>query len=190
MPVQGGQDFSQQEDDPNALPTGRVEIGRRAVALIIDLLACYMASVALMLIPFFSGFINITLVLSLLFLARDFFFEGRGIGKNMMGLQVIDTASGRPPTILQSVQRNIVLIAPCLVSQVIALGLRLVPIPFVDHFVKEIVNIVGMIYVVIVLPLEAYRCYNRADGMRIGDEIAGTEIIESNMDFSKPLPRQ
>jgi hypothetical protein len=114
--------------------------------------------VGIMLIPFIGGFVNITLVLTLIFLVRDFFFEGRGIGKNFMGLQVVDRASGLPPTLLQSVQRNIVLIAPCLVSQVIALALRLVPIPFVDHFVKEIVNIVGMIYVVIVLTAVQTAC--------------------------------
>src|ERR1700733_4234128 len=126
---------AQPGDDASAVPITRVEIGRRAVALIIDLLACYMASVGIMLIPFIGGFINITLILTLFFLVRDFFFEGRGIGKNFMGLQVVDRASGLPPTLLQSAQRNIVLIAPCLVSQVIALALRLVPIPFVDHFV-------------------------------------------------------
>jgi uncharacterized RDD family membrane protein YckC len=178
-----------QEGDPNQVPITRVEIGRRAVALIIDLLACYIGSVAVMLVPLIGGFVNITLILTLFFLVRDFLFEGRGIGKNFMGLQVVDRASGLPPTLLQSVQRNIVLIAPCLVTQIVALALRLVPIPFVDHFIKEIVNIVGMIYVVIVLPLESYRAYSRADGLRIGDEIAGTEIVESTMDFSKPVPR-
>ncbi len=176
--------------DPAGVPITRIEIGRRAVALIIDLLACYMASVGIMLIPFVGSFLNITLVLTLIFLIRDFFFEGRGIGKNFMGLQVVDRASGLPLNLVQSVQRNIVLIAPCLVTQVIGLALRLVPIPFLDHFVKEVVDIVSKVYVVIVLPLEAYRAYSRADGLRIGDEIAGTEIVESTMDFSKPLPRE
>jgi uncharacterized RDD family membrane protein YckC len=176
------------KSSPSAAVT-RVEIGRRAVALIIDLLACYLASVVIDLLPFINRFVSLDLLFMLLFLLRDFPFEGRGIGKNLMGLRVVDKETLEPPTPLQCFQRNIVPIAPFIVAQVVSLTLRLVPFGFVDHFVTEVVNIVGTVYVIIVLPLEGYRAYSRADGMRIGDELAGVTIIESNMDFSRPFPR-
>lgn len=176
-------------EQPSGQPITRIEIGRRAVAFIIDFLACYFAAVTIMLIPFVSHFLDINLVLMILFLMRDFPFEGRGIGKNVMGLQVIDRSTGSAPSILQSVKRNVILIAPTLAFQMVGLILHLVPIGFLNHFIDQVVNIIGTFYYIIVLPLEGYRAYSRADGMRIGDELAGTELTESAMDFSKPLPR-
>jgi uncharacterized RDD family membrane protein YckC len=167
----------------------RIEIGRRAVAFIIDFLACYFAAVTIMVIPYVSRFLDVNLVLMILFLMRDFPFEGRGIGKNVMGLRVIDRSTGKGPSLLQSAKRNVILIAPTLAFQMIALILHLVPIALLNQFVDRIVNIVGTFYYIIVLPLEAYRAYSRADGQRMGDELAGTELTESAMDFSKPLPR-
>ncbi len=142
-----------------------------------------------MLVPFVNRFVSLDLVFMLLFLVRDFPFEGRGIGKNAMGLRVVDRATGKAPSLWQCFQRNIILIAPYAISQLIASVARLIRLGFIDTFLTWVVNIIGMVYVVIVLPLEAYRAYGRADGMRLGDQIAGTEIVESNMDFSKPLPR-
>ncbi|MDR3614233.1 MAG: RDD family protein [Candidatus Obscuribacterales bacterium] len=170
-------------------PITRIEIGRRAVAFIIDFLACYFAAVTIMVIPFVSRFLNVELVLMVLFLMRDFPFEGRGIGKNVMGLRIIDRATGRGPSLLQSAKRNVILIAPTLAFQIITLIMHIVPIGFLNHFVDQIVSIVGAIYYIIVLPLEGYRAYSRADGQRMGDDLAGTELTESAMDFSKPLPR-
>jgi hypothetical protein len=170
-------------------PITRIEIGRRAVAVIIDLMVCYFAAVTIMVIPFVSHFLTVQLVLMVLFLIRDFPFEGRGIGKNVMGLRVIDLSTGRGPSLLQSAKRNVILIAPTLAFQMITLIMHLVPLGFLNHFIDQIINIIGTFYYIIVLPLEAYRAYSRADGQRMGDELAGTELIESAMDFSQPLPR-
>jgi uncharacterized RDD family membrane protein YckC len=170
-------------------PITRIEIGRRAVAFIIDFLVCYFAAVTIMVIPFVSRFLTVDLVLMILFLMRDFPFEGRGIGKNVMGLRVIDSATGRGPSLLQSSKRNVILIAPTLAFQMISLIMHVIPLGFLNHFVDQIITIVGTFYYIIVIPLEAYRAYSRVDGQRMGDELAGTELTESAMDFSKPLPR-
>src|SRR5271168_5257932 len=41
-------------------------------------------------VPFMRNFLSLQLVMGVVFLSRDFFFEGRGFGKNLMGFQVVD----------------------------------------------------------------------------------------------------
>ena len=168
----------------------RIELGKRLVALIIDFFACYLVGAAVSLIPFVNTFLPLPAVFMITFLCRDFLFEGHGVGKNLMGLRVVDVGSGQPCSLLQSVERNIVLVAPYVVMTVFQQVLRFVPLPWVNETVLNIINLVGMIYCAFVIPVEGYRAYNREDGLRIGDDIAGTALIEAPMDFSKFLPRQ
>lgn len=168
----------------------RIEIGKRLVALIIDFFACYLVGAAVALVPFLNTFLPLQTVMILVFLCRDFLFEGRGVGKNLMGIQVIDISSGQPCSLLQSVQRNIVLVAPYVVLTLFDSVLRFVPIPWINETVRNIINLVGMVYCAVVIPIEGYRVYNRQDGLRIGDDIAGTALVEAPMDFSTLLPRQ
>lgn len=178
---------AQQEE--SAVQPVRIDISKRAVALVIDFAVSYFVGMIVALIPFVGTFIPMQFAMVIFLLCRDFLFEGRGIGKNLMGIQVIDQATGQPPMLLQSIQRNIVILAPFVVLQVINLVLSFVPIPWLNQAVVNLVNIVGMLYCVVVIPVEAYRVYSRADGIRIGDEIAGTALVESQMDFSHFLPR-
>lgn len=168
----------------------RIEIGKRLVALIIDFFACYLVGAAVALVPFLNTFLPLPTVMILVFLCRDFLFEGRGVGKNLMGIQVVDISSGQPCSLLQSVQRNIVLVAPYVVLTLFDSVLRFVPIPWINETVRNIINLVGMVYCAVVIPIEGYRVYNRQDGLRIGDDIAGTALVEAPMDFSTLLPRQ
>jgi hypothetical protein len=168
----------------------RIDLGKRVVALIIDFAAIYLAGAVIALIPFVSIFLPLQLTMALLWLARDYFFQGRGVGKNLMGLRVVDVATGQPCSLLQSFQRNIVIMAPFVVVQAIDLVLRFVPIAWLNQAVVNIVQIVGMIYCIVVIPVEAYRAYSRDDGLRFGDELAGTALVEAPMDFSTPIPRQ
>lgn len=168
----------------------RIDLGKRLVALIIDFFCCYLAGAAVALIPFVNSFLPLPAVMILVFLCRDFFYDGRGVGKNLMGLQVVDLSSGQSCSLLQSVERNIVLVAPYVVLTVFQSVLKFVPIPWINETVLNIINLVGMVYCAVVIPIEGYRAYNREDGMRIGDDIAGTGLIEAPMDFSKFLPRQ
>ncbi len=162
---------------------------KRIVALLFDFAAAYLAGVIVAMIPFVNRFIPLQIVLVVALLGRDYLFGGRGIGKNLMGLRVVDARTGEAPTILQSVLRNIVLMAPFVVLQTVPLLLKFSPFGWLNEAVMSLINIVGMVYVAIVLPLESYRAYSREDGLRIGDELAGTTIIESTMDFSSPFQR-
>jgi hypothetical protein len=176
-------------DDDELVPQ-RVEFKKRLVALIFDFLACYICSMGVMLIPYLNAYLHINLLICLFLLVRDFLFEGRGIGKNLMGLQVIDFETGSPPSLRQSALRNLVLIAPYALAQIVTLVLRFIPFAGFNAVVSNVVNVVGAIYVMAILPLEVYRAYSRSDGRRLGDQIAKTEVVESSMDFSKPLPRE
>ena len=182
----------------------RVDFNRRLVALVIDLLVCYLVGMLFELIPFLNRFLSLPLVMTIVFLSRDFFFQGRGFGKNLMGFQVVDAQTGVPANLAQSFIRNFILIAPEIVVTLVSLtplssnpgGItsydgvsRFVanPVSWNAQFI-QVVNIVGSIYLLIVLPMESYRAYSREDSLRKGDELAGTMIIEAPMDFSRFLP--
>lgn len=167
----------------------RVEPGKRLVALIFDSLACYMVGMVLTVLPFVVHFVTLSSAWILLLLVKDFPFEGRGVGKNLMGLQVVDAKTGKPCTLKQSVLRNIIILAPFAVLQVISVILSFVPVPWLTEAVKGLVNAVGMVYVAVVLPVECYRVFTRDDGVRFGDQFAGTTIVESPMDFSNPFSK-
>ncbi|HEY9732673.1 MAG TPA: RDD family protein [Drouetiella sp.] len=177
--VEGDEYLEAKKPDPN----------KRIVALLFDFAAAYLIGVIVAMIPFVNRFIPLQIVLATVLLCRDFLFGGRGIGKNLMGLRVVDAATGEPPTIIQSVLRNIILMAPFVVLQTVPLLLKFSPFTWFNEAVMSLINIVGMIYVAIVLPLESYRAYSREDGLRIGDELAGTTIVDSTMDFSNPFNR-
>ncbi len=140
-------------------------------------------------IPFLVHFVSLSTTWVLLLLVKDYFFEGRGIGKNAMGLQVVDVATGEPCSLRQSIIRNMVILAPFAVLQVISLLLIFIPVGWLDAAVKNLINILGMVYVAVVLPYECYRAYARDDSQRVGDELAGTAVIESSMDFSNPFSK-
>ncbi|HEY9784690.1 MAG TPA: RDD family protein [Candidatus Obscuribacterales bacterium] len=182
----------------------RIEPGKRAGALLIDFVIGYLISVIvavpLTLIPYFR-FMPQQFLLPIFLLFRDAFFEGRGVGKNLMGLQVVDANTGQPCTLKQSFIRNIVLLLPYVVLLVVQLLMSFTSVirinqPWWDAFqfalhdiVSGVINILGMVYVAIVLPVECYRAWRREDSLRKGDELAGTMVVEGQMDFSNPLPR-
>ena len=173
-----------------------IQPGVRLVAFGIDIIVCYLIAlitayliaVVSALIPFIGGLLELQTVMGLVFLTRDFFFAGHGFGKNLMGLKVIDASTGDPPTVLQSVLRNIILIAPFVAFQIIVTILRFVPLAWLDSAVLQLCQLICTAYILIVLPMEGYRTLTRADGLRKGDELANTQIVEAAMDFSHFLP--
>lgn len=175
--------------DEEYLEAKKPDSNKRIVALLFDFAAAYLIGVIVAMLPFVNRFVPLQIVLVAVLLGRDFLFGGRGFGKNLMGLRVVDAATGEPPTIMQSVLRNVILMAPFVVLQTVPLLLKFSPFAWFNEAVMSLINIVGMIYVAIVLPLESYRAYSREDGLRIGDEIAGTVIVDSTMDFSNPFNR-
>jgi len=204
---QGNYQNQQQYQDSNDAEGSavRIEPGKRAGALLIDFVCAYfigvLLSVPLTFIPFLNQFLNTTFVLPFIVLFKDSLFNGRGFGKNLMGLQVVDARTGAPCTVAQSFKRNIILVAPYLVLlivQIVIAVLHLVNLPFpwwqqahkmVGDSITGLIYIVGMVYVAVVLPMECYRAWRRPDSLRKGDELAGTMVVDSAMDFSNPLPR-
>jgi uncharacterized RDD family membrane protein YckC len=200
----GGQEQWQESTDSEPTQV-RIEPGKRAGALLIDFVCAYfigvLLSVPLTFVPFLNQFLNTTLVLPFIVLFKDSLFNGRGFGKNLMGLQVVDARTGRPCTVAQSFKRNIILVAPYLVLlivQIVLAVLHLVNLPFpwwqqahkmIGDSITGLIYIVGMVYVAVVLPMECYRAWRRPDSLRKGDELAGTMVVDSAMDFSNPLPR-
>jgi uncharacterized RDD family membrane protein YckC len=183
-------DPSFQSEGQNKVVIERIDFSKRVVALIIDVFVAYLLSIVVSLVPFLGKFLPMQATMVLYLLSRDFFFEGRGVGKNVMGLRVVDVRSGLAPTLFQSFERNVIFLAPFIVLECVQLLLHFIPIPWLNDAVVNLITIVGMVYVAVVIPMEAYRAYSRADGLRIGDEIAGTTIVEAPMDFSNIVPRQ
>lgn len=167
----------------------QVDIGKRLVAALIDITAGYFLGLAINCIPFINTYFNAQVVIILYLIGRDGIFGGRGIGKNLMGLQVVDKRSGQAAGLPQSIKRNIVLYGPALLLYVLSPLLALIPADTIREFLGNALQAVGGLYSFVVIPYEAYRVYSRADGRRWGDELAGTEIVLADMDFSNPSSR-
>ncbi|MBX9725025.1 MAG: RDD family protein [Candidatus Obscuribacterales bacterium] len=167
----------------------QVDLGKRLVAGMIDVMAGYVLGLAVNCIPFINGFIGDQVVMVSYLIMKDGLFGGRGIGKNLMGLQVIDSKTGKPASFVQSIKRNIVLFGPFMALFLVNTVLRIVPNPQISSMVTNVVTGIGGIYTLVVIPYEVYRVYSRADGLRWGDQFAGTETILADMDFSNPVSK-
>ncbi|MGD0886410.1 MAG: RDD family protein [Thermodesulfovibrionales bacterium] len=90
-------------------------------------------------------------------LISDGLFDGRSIGKRLMGLGVVSTVTGAPCSMKQSILRN----AP------LGAGLLLYRVP-----------LIGWIFIVIISSVEFLILLGSKEGMRLGDELAKTLVIE------------
>ena len=90
-------------------------------------------------------------------LISDGLFDGRSIGKRLMGLGVVSTVTGTPCSMKQSILRN----AP------LGAGLLLYRVP-----------LIGWIFIVIISSVEFLILLGSKEGMRLGDELAKTLVIE------------
>ncbi len=88
----------------------------------------------------------------------DGFFDGRSIGKRLIRLQVINTGTGQPCTFRDSILRNSIFGAAYL------LGL----IPWI-----------GWIFLIALSALEFVLLLGSKEGRRLGDEFAGTIVVEN-----------
>lgn len=181
-----GDGQNEQAEEPSA---HKVDPSKRIIALMFDTVACWLVAIITVMVPFVKDFVTLNIMMALLLLTRDFLFGGRGIGKNFMGLRVVDARTGGAPSLFQCFLRNIILLAPFLVLQIVGTLLKFVPSNSVSETVMTLINIIGTVYCIIVLPLESYRAYSRPDSLRKGDELAHTTIVEAPMDFSNPFAR-
>lgn len=178
-------------DSASTEPGDVIDTKRRGIALMADVIVIFAVTMVVSpllivvntIIPF--QIFTQQLIMICLLLVRDFIYQGRGIGKNLMGLQVVDYTTNLPPSLLQSVKRNVLFFAPLLVLGFISL-LKYLPIDKTPvNVVFEVVKFICSAYVIVVIPLEIWLAFKGQGGRRIGDKFANTHIIQSSMDFSK-----
>jgi uncharacterized RDD family membrane protein YckC len=91
-------------------------------------------------------------------LLGDGFFDGRSIGKKLLRIRVVSTGAQSPCTFKESILRN----------STFAVGYVLWIVPFI-----------GWIFILVITAIEFILVLGSKDGMRLGDEIAKTAVIET-----------
>jgi uncharacterized RDD family membrane protein YckC len=172
----------------------RAQPGRRFIAAwAYDYLACFWISFWLVAALDWIFNCNLTETMPLLvvtvvvFLTRDFFFEGRGVGKNLLGLQVLDAKNGNPASLKQSIVRNSVLMGHYLIYQFAVLIAFLLPLPGSETFIP-CVKYAALTVGTILLVVEGYLMH-KGRGLRIADRLAGTIVVKANPQFRNPFSR-
>lgn len=94
-------------------------------------------------------------------LISDGLFNGRSLGKYLMGIRTVSLKDGQPCSIRDSVIRN----SP------FGVGLILYKIP-----------LIGWIFLIIIVAFEFIVLLGSKDGMRLGDEFANTMVTELEID--------
>ncbi|MGO9952845.1 MAG: RDD family protein [Dissulfurispiraceae bacterium] len=87
----------------------------------------------------------------------DGLFDGRSLGKKVMRLKVVSSSTAADGSYRDSMIRN----AP------FALGLALFNIPFI-----------GWVFPILILAFEFLLALGNDEGIRLGDEFAGTKVVE------------
>jgi uncharacterized RDD family membrane protein YckC len=121
----------------------------RVIAKMLDFIIIAAAAKTIPQVGYFAGLLYL--------LISDGLFDGRSIGKKILRLRVISLSTGSSGTFRDSVLRNTPPIA----------ALLLYKIP-----------LVGWLFVVVILALEFLLMLGNKDGMRLGDDIANTKVIE------------
>jgi uncharacterized RDD family membrane protein YckC len=91
-------------------------------------------------------------------LISDGLFDGRSIGKFLIGLRVVTVPGNGPCSMKESILRN----AP------VGVGVLLYKLPWI-----------GWIFIVIVSAVEFLILLGSGNGMRLGDELAKTTVVEA-----------
>lgn len=167
----------------------KIEPGRRLIALGIDFGAAYLVFLGVALIPFLNHYFSAQLVIPVVMCVRDYLFNGRGVGKNLMGLRVVDMASGLAPSIFQVIKRNAIYLGPLVLLEALFTILHILPFQSFFQPLKTALNFIGSAYTLVILPIEVWRSLQREDSLRLGDALAGTCIVDSPMSFEDALSR-
>lgn len=121
----------------------------RSVAKMIDLIIVAAAAEIIPRAGFFAGLAYL--------LISDGFFNGKSLGKQLTGLKVVSIADGKACSVRESILRNLVL----------CIGVALWRIP-----------LIGWVITLLVVGVEFVMLLGSKEGMRLGDEIAKTTVIE------------
>ncbi len=90
----------------------------------------------------------------------DGLFEGRSIGKRLIGLKVVVCETGQACSFRESILRNF---------------------PFAIGFLLMKIPVIGFIVALIILGFEGLLMIGDDKGIRIGDEIAKTQVVEEKL---------
>ncbi|MDI6890091.1 MAG: RDD family protein [Thermodesulfovibrionales bacterium] len=125
----------------------------RAIAKILDFIIIAAAIEVIPKAGFFAGLAYL--------LIGDSLFDGRSLGKKLIGLRVVSADLNTPCTLRDSILRN----------STLGIGFLFYKIPWI-----------GWIFIVIVSTVEFIILLGSRDGMRLGDEIAKTKVVTVNTD--------
>lgn len=128
----------------------------RGVAKTIDFILVAAAAEMIPRAGFFAGIAYL--------LISDGLFEGKSLGKQLIGLRVISTVTDKACSVRESILRNFMLCT----------GILLWKIP-----------LVGWIFMILILAFEFVMLLGSKEGMRFGDEIAKTTVIEKKLTIKK-----
>ncbi|MCL5022250.1 MAG: RDD family protein [Nitrospirae bacterium] len=121
----------------------------RIFAKVLDFILIAAAAELVPRVGFYAGLVYL--------LISDGLFDGRSVGKLLIGLQVVSETSGEPCSMRESIARN----AP------LGAGLSLYQLPWI-----------GWIFIAVVSAVEFLILLGSKNGMRLGDELAKTWVVE------------
>ncbi len=122
----------------------------RTAAKIVDFI---LIAAVIEIIPRAGFFAGLTYIL-----LGDGFFDGRSIGKKLLKIRVVSAETYAPCAFKDSILRN---------------G------TFAVGYILWIVPLIGWIFILIISVVEFILLLGSKDGMRLGDEIAKTAVIET-----------
>ena len=121
----------------------------RSMAKAIDLIAVAAAVAVVPTAGVFAG--------AAYLLIGDGLFDGRSLGKFIMRLRVVSAEAGSQGSFRDSMIRNA---------------------PFAAMLMLYLIPFVGWIFSLLILVFEFLLILGNADGMRLGDDLAGTRVVE------------
>lgn len=127
----------------------RASLLLRTIARILDFIV---AATAIELLPQVGYFFGIVYLL-----ISDGFFDGRSLGKKVMRLRVISLPAMNNCTFRDSILRNTTIVAVLLLYKIPLIGWLLAILPLMLEFILMLGN---------------------RNGMRLGDDLANTKVIE------------
>jgi uncharacterized RDD family membrane protein YckC len=120
----------------------------RSIAKTLDFIIIAAAAEVIPKAGFFAGLVYL--------LIGDGLFDGRSVGKKIIGLRVVSADTDKPCSFRDSILRN----------SIFGIGYLFYKIPWF-----------GWIFMVIVTVFEFIMLLGSRDGMRLGDEIAKTKVV-------------
>ncbi|MCL4457457.1 MAG: RDD family protein [Nitrospirae bacterium] len=121
----------------------------RVIAKLLDFIVIAAAAETIPRVGYFAGIVYL--------LIGDGLFNGSSLGKKLVRLRVVSLSTGNASTFRDSIVRN----------AAFAVALLLYKVP-----------IAGWFFAAVILALEFLLMLGNKDGMRLGDDLANTKVIE------------